>query len=234
MVSGSLRVEAANPGAHSALGVKAGDGLEQVQLPPEMREALMSSVQDVLRGSERREKLLKANLEAKAGAVLFRIMRLADISDHGPAALVVSTNFRWPETTGALLSTVFQLTEAEQSVVRMLAEGQDTKSIAASRETGEGTVRLQIKSIIGKMNLRSQTDIVRLVLTLGEFPKGSPEAANPVELTAPQVTRNWLEAEVWKPFKTLALPDGRTLTYHDMGPSIGSCQTNSNQSQLGQ
>jgi pimeloyl-ACP methyl ester carboxylesterase len=43
--------------------------------------------------------------------------------------------------------------------------------------------------------------------------------------TAPSVRTpvkaNWLDAEVWKPFKQVTLPDGRRMDYHEMGPANG-------------
>ncbi|MGJ8533749.1 MAG: LuxR C-terminal-related transcriptional regulator [Alphaproteobacteria bacterium] len=220
IVVGSLIVEASNSGAQSAFGVSSGDSLDQLNLPAEMRAALVRTTQDVLNRSEPSEKFLKAELATKGGAILFRIMRIAEALEDGPAALIVSTHFHWREKTGALLGSVFQLTGAEQNVVRLLIEGLDTKSIATTRNTSEGTVRGQIKSITGKMNLRSQKDIVRLVMALGEFPMGA-SGKEAVDRATPELSKNWLETEVWKPFKSISLPDGRALTYHDMGPPTG-------------
>ena len=222
VVSGSLHVEASNQGALSAFGVRPGDSLDQIGLPLEMRAALLSATQEVLSKSKNSEKLLKAELASKSGAMLFRIMRITKMFEDGHAALIVSTHFYWRETIATLLGSVFHLTEAEQNVARLLVEGKNTKSIAAARNSGEGTVRGQIKSIIGKMNLRSQTDIVRLVMTLGEFPKSAVGEEEAVELAVPGLSNNWLETQVWKPFKSIIVEDGRTLTYHDMGPLAGN------------
>lgn len=221
IVGSSLCIEAANPGAKASFRINAGDALDQIHLPHELRAALSQATRDVLRPTGSAEKLLKADQDSKGGALLFRVVRLATFYEDDPAVLVVSTQFFWRERTGALLGGVFHLTKAEQSVVRLLVEGHDTKSIAVSRGTSEGTARGQIKSIISKMNVRSQTDIVRLVMSLGEFPKGSA-GQETVEVTAPSLSNNWIEAEVWKPFKSVTVSDGRTLTYHDMGPSTGN------------
>lgn len=222
VVSRSLHVEASNQGALSAFGVKPGDSLDQLGLPLEMRNALIRTTQEVLRKSKNSEKLLKAEMATKSGTMLFRIMRITGMFENGHAALIVSTCFYWRETIATLLGSVFHLTDAEQNVVRLLVEGKDAKSIATARDTGEGTVRGQIKSITSKMNVRSQTDIVRLVMTLGEFPKSAVGEEETVDLAVPALSSNWLETEVWKPFKSLTLQDGRTLSYHDMGPLTGN------------
>jgi DNA-binding CsgD family transcriptional regulator/pimeloyl-ACP methyl ester carboxylesterase len=222
VVSRSLHIEASNQGALSAFGVKPGDSLDQLGFPLEIRNALIRATQDALGNSKNSERLLKAEMATKSGTMLFRIMRIPKMFENGHAALIVSTSFYWRETIATLLGNVFHLTEAEQNVVRLLVEGMNTKSIAAARDTGEGTVRGQIKSIIGKMNVRSQTDIVRLVMTLGEFPKSAVGEEDAVELAVPGLSNNWLEGEVWKPFKSITVQDGRTLTYHDMGPVTGN------------
>ena len=221
VVSGSLHIEAANQGALSAFGVKPGGSLDNLGLPLEMQAALISATRDVIRKSQNPEKLLKVEMATKSGTMLFRIIRIADKFEGGHAALIVSTYFYWRETIAALLGSVFHLSKSEQDVVRLLVEGYNTKSIAAERNTSEGTVRVQIKSIIGKMNLRSQTDIVRLVMTLGEFPKSALGEEEVEGLAVPGLSNNWLETQVWKPFKSIVVEDGRTLTYHDMGPFTG-------------
>lgn len=222
VVGGSLRIETANPGALSAFAAKPQACMDQLTLPPEMRSALIHTIRDVLHGADYSEKILKADIATKGRAILFRIMRIAGMPEEGPIALVVSSRFHWRKEIGALLGGVYQLTQAEQDVVRMLVEGQETKSIATARSASEGTVRAQIKSITGKMNLRSQTDIVRFAMALGDFPKTPVAEKEAVQPAPPDLTNNWLESEVWKPFKSLTLPDGRRMTYHDMGPSTGN------------
>lgn len=61
---------------------------------------------------------------------------------------------------------VFKLTHAEQGMVRALVERLDTKSITAERGKRKGTVRGQIKSILAKIKARTQSKIIRLVLSL--------------------------------------------------------------------
>lgn len=222
VVDDSLHVEVSNQGALTALGVMPGARLDQLSLPVEMGKALVQTTQEVLRNSKESEKLLKIEMATKSGTMLFRIMRIKKNYEDTNSALIVSTHYHWRDTIAALLDNVFQLTEAEQSVVRLLVEGHNAKTISTARDTSEGTVRGQIKSIISKLNVSSQTDIVRLVMTLGEFPKSADGENNTVELIVPGLSNNWLESEVWKPFKSITLPDDRTLTYHEIGPVGGA------------
>lgn len=222
VVSGSLQVEVSNQGAISAFGVKPGDHLDKLSLPLDMRTALIQTTKEVLRKPHSSEKLIKAEMATKSGTMLFRIMRITTNSESGPAALIVSTHFYWRETIAALLGGVFHLTDAEQNVARLLVNGENAKSIAIARDTSEGTVRGQIKSIMGKMNVCSQTDIVRHVMTLGDFPKSTVGEDNAVDVEVPELSNNRLETEIWKPFKSITGQDGRTLMYHDMGPVSGN------------
>ena len=222
IISRSLRIEASNQAAFSGLDAEVGMNMDQLRLPVEMRAELIMATQNVLHSSQNSEKLLKVELPIKGGVMLFRIMKIDKIIEDGPAALIVSAQFHWREAISSLLGSVFGLTKAEQSIVRLLVEGKTTKTAAAIRNTSEGTVREQIKSIIGKMNVRSQTDIVRLTMTLNKFPEGINDEMDTAALASAIPSANWLEAEVWKPFKSITLPDNRRLTYHDMGPPNGN------------
>lgn len=222
VVNGSLMVETKNNGAFSAFGVVEGNSLLQLDLDADVLNALISMTKDVLNSADSLEKLLKADMENKRGAMLFRVVRLWNVNGAIPYALIVTTQFHWRNEIDDLLGNSFNLTKAEQAVVRSLVEGHSTKNIALIRATSESTVRAQIKSIISKMNLRSQTDVIRLAMT---FSKLNPESnASPIveSSAAPTQSLNWLEHEVWKPFEAITVPDGRKLTYHLMGPKAGN------------
>ncbi|MEM8957855.1 MAG: LuxR C-terminal-related transcriptional regulator [Pseudomonadota bacterium] len=218
VVGGALLVEAANPGAQSVFDAREGARVDGLRLPEEIRAALGLAVKGVLLREPGAERLIKADLSDKGGSLLFRVTKLSAKSrGGGPVALIVSNRFHWRDSIGKLLGSVFRLTAAEQDIVRLLIEGHDTKSIAASRKTSEGTVRGQIKAILAKLNLRSQADIARLVMTLGDFQKEGPSDRAPLPSG-----QGWLKAEVWKPFATATMPDGAALQYHEMGPATGN------------
>lgn len=222
IVSGSLCIEAKNSGAFSAFGILEGNSMDQLDMDSDIRAALIDTTKDILGKAENSEKLLKAEMENKHGAMLFRVVRIPNALEDLPAALIVTTQFYWRDSIGDLLGSSFNLTTAEQAVVRLLVEGHSAKAISSLRCTSESTVRVQIKSIIAKMNLRSQTDVIRLAMTLGKFHPKSNLDLTGEKLTAPQLSANWLEKEAWKPFESIIVPDGRTLTYHEMGPKNGN------------
>ncbi|MFK7877574.1 MAG: LuxR C-terminal-related transcriptional regulator [Paracoccaceae bacterium] len=220
-VNASLTVEEVNPGAQSAFGISTGDALSSLNLPDEFQAALASAVQDVLRRPESTERLIKSENETKQGALLFRVIPVRASRDMPSLALVVSTHVHWRESIGDILSNAFHLTQAEQNVVRKLTEGQDVKSIATARGTAVGTVREQVKSIISKMNVRSQADVVRFALILNDFSDTAKTDDSTKTPSQPVLSDDWLDTQVWKPFSTITLPDGRVMAYHEMGPSNG-------------
>ena len=220
VVSNTLRIEALNNGAYSAFGFQVGEALQNSAIPDEIRDALERATKEVLGKTGAQEKLLRTDLATKGGAILFRVTRFTEPDENCSSALIVSTHFHWRDSIGSILKSVFQLTNAEMDVVRLLVDGRDIKTISVGRKTSEGTVRSQVKSITSKMNLRSQTDIVRVAMTLGKFPKGAWETDTKSAL--PELSKNWLDAEVWRPFRSVIVTDGRTLTYHDMGPATGN------------
>lgn len=57
----------------------------------------------------------------------------------------------------------FKLTPSETQVLLHLARGASTREIAEQRATSINTVRNQVQSILGKMELRRQTEVVRTV-----------------------------------------------------------------------
>lgn len=223
IVDRSMRVVACNAGAAHSFGLAEGDHLAGLQSSASAQELLDEAMQDLFRSVEKPDRLLRLEVGPNTNQTLIQLRRLSETGDDGlPLALVVTTQYHWQPALGQTLEEVFQLTSAEQGVVRSLVEGRDARSIAEQRGTTEGTVRSQIKSILAKMNARSQSEIIRLVLSLRDVTLGANSERPDQSPATPNVTSDWLDAEVWKPFRTLTLPDGRRLDYHDMGPANGA------------
>ena len=222
IVDSKLQVVAANEGAKSTFEIEDGAHLKALNLPGEMQKALISSLAEVFGATTRRDCLLKVDLQGQNDLALFQIHRLAQTSANaGELALVVTTQFYWKAALGDTLEEIFKVTPAEQGVIRALVEGMNTKEISLERGTSEGTVRGQIKTILAKMNARSQSEVIRLVMSLRDIShttQSPSTTARPLESLHPG---DWLQSEVWKPFKSLVLPDGRKMDYHDMGPEKG-------------
>ena len=216
-------IVAHNDGAKGAFGIADCAPLDQLRLPVEVIDALKDCIAGVFRTADRPDRLLNLEYDNQRSPTLFQIRRLpGSTTQDGHHVLVITTRYHWQAALGETLQDVFELTVAEQSVVRALVEGLDAKAISAARGTSEGTVRGQIKSIQGKMNARTQSEVIRVVMSLRDvssFANSALEAPPPLPVLD---TNDWLTMEVWKPFKSVTLPDGRRLDYHDMGPINGA------------
>lgn len=223
IVDRDQKILAHNEGAKDAFSTADCAHLNQLRLPAEAIGALKDCVADVFRTADRPDRLLKLEYDNQRGTTLFQVRRLLGTTTQDPShALVVTTRYHWQAALGETLHDVFGLTVAEQGVVRGLVEGLGAKAISAARGSSEGTVRGQIKSIQSKMNARTQSEVIRLVMSLRDVsPFESPAADTPTPLPVLD-TNDWLMTEVWKPFKSVKLPDGRRLDYHDMGPITGA------------
>lgn len=223
IIDKSGRFVAKNDGAAEAFGVKLGADCKQSMLPADVQNALIEAIEDTNQGSTQTDRLLKFEMMENRGTALFRLRRLEFAGDaSAPYVLVVTTHYYWQAALGQTLKDTFDLTPAEQGVVRSLVEGQDAKTIAARRGTSEGTVRGQIKSVLAKMGARTQSEVIRLVLSLREISQSASGNDQRLPNQTTSVDSDWLEKEVWKPFNTLILEDGRKMDYLDMGPATGA------------
>ena len=62
--------------------------------------------------------------------------------------------------------TIPGLTQAECKIVRLIADGQSNKEIAAALFLSEGTIKNYITEILGKLELRDRTQIAIFYLKL--------------------------------------------------------------------
>jgi DNA-binding CsgD family transcriptional regulator/pimeloyl-ACP methyl ester carboxylesterase len=221
IIDDSFGVTLANEAAQHLFGLRTGACLEDAMLPEELARAMTFALQSAFDCPEGGQAVFKTQGHWQEAPLVTQVRRLSAQRPDGRAmALVVTTNYRWSQTLGPALAEVFGLTAAEQGVVRALVEGRNVKEIAIDRGTSEGTVRGQLKSILAKMNARSQSEVIRLVVHLQAVSQ-QPETLPPPDRAAP-VKADWIDAEVWKPFKTVLLPDGRRMDYHEMGPANGA------------
>ncbi len=217
-----LNVAALNTGASEVLCVTQGSHMRDMPFADEQIDLLVQSLQDHLYSPGAGTRLLKLTGLGNGQPILFHMRRLSQTDAEGqPLLLLISTQYFWKRELDETLIEVFQLTQAELGVVRALVEGLDARAVAADRGTSEATVRTQIKSILSKMGARSQSEAIRLVMSLRDVTVTTqgPDVSLPL---APALGRDWLQREAEKPLKTIYLADGRRMDYHDQGPPEGA------------
>lgn len=218
----SLTIVALNSAAGTTLGVSLGGQIQDMPFEADQLEMLRVTFRKELQTETAKANFLKLTDCITGKPLLFHTRRLPPPTRSTDFhILVVSTQYVWRSELDETLMEVYELTRAELGILRALVEGGDAKTIAKTRGTSEGTVRVQIKSVLSKMNANSQSEVIRIVMSLRGM-ISMPMNLEPLQENAMVPTGNWLQSEAEKPFKSITLPDGRRLDYHDQGPPDGA------------
>tara|TARA_R110002020_G_C16301411_1_gene773150 strand:- start:295 stop:2043 length:1749 start_codon:yes stop_codon:yes gene_type:complete len=116
----------------------------------------------------------------------------------------------WSSHFDDLLEQSFRLTPSEIRLVRSLAEGYSLSGLSQTGGRSLNTLRSQLKSVFQKTRTNSQADLARLVGTLSSV---GGDLATPISAEPVQVLTGRLDS--------FALPDGRNMPVHMLGPEDG-------------
>jgi DNA-binding CsgD family transcriptional regulator/PAS domain-containing protein len=94
---------------------------------------------------------------------LARSSFMASAENTGQCVLILTVGKRQPDNGLDAVLGSFGLTTAEQRVVRHLIQGSRLSAVAKSLDVSIETVRSQLKSAHGKIGVRRQSDLVRLL-----------------------------------------------------------------------
>lgn len=222
IVDTDRKIVEANVAAQEWLGPQAEGSVINIGQSDDERSNFRKALNDAFASDLSFKCVLKVHEQEEQNPILLQVCRLTQMekSDR-PKVLVVSSKRYWRVGQDDALKETFGLTSAECEIVRALVQGKFIKGIAEARKTSEGTVRDQVKTIFSKMNVNSQAEIIRLVLAMADLPLSADETTR-TKAPARSVSANWVEEEVWRPFRSLITPDGRKLDYHEMGPANGA------------
>ncbi|MDN3646172.1 LuxR C-terminal-related transcriptional regulator [Pontixanthobacter aestiaquae] len=79
-----------------------------------------------------------------------------------PLAELRAIRLRWDERSGAAFTNVLRLTETESQLARYIVDGLSIRQFAQSRDRSIGTARNQLKTLLRKLGIGSQLDLVSL------------------------------------------------------------------------
>lgn len=96
-----------------------------------------------------------------------KLAGMITMPDTEEAAL---TELSSEEQTSSELAARYSLTQAEQQIIRLVAEGQSNKEIAASLFLSEGTIKNYISDMLHKLGLRDRTQMAIFYLKLSFIP----------------------------------------------------------------
>jgi pimeloyl-ACP methyl ester carboxylesterase/DNA-binding CsgD family transcriptional regulator len=210
LVSADGRIVLCNGPAHHQFGARPGSSLYDLDLEASGRVGLKLALAGL--GSEPVGKLLtvcRILSGHDGGAPVLALARAPRPEGEAPLALLSIAEIGWSERIGAVLQGVFALTEAECDVARGITAGATVDQIAATRARSAKTVRTQLKSILRKLDVRTQAELVRLVASLTQIDLSSRPYGS-----APTTTI---------PHERIALtrPGGRKLGVVVLGPQDG-------------
>ncbi len=118
-------------------------------------------------------------------------------------------NISWLSDVAARFEKMFKLTPVELEITHAIVTGVSLSDLAKKRKRSVGTVRLQTKKLLSKLNLRSQTELACLYSGFSKYSlsvddKGSDEG---------ELDKAWSRQHI------LMRPEGRIIDYEILGAS---------------
>ena len=158
---------AANRAAVQTLGITSGARL--TALPLEEGESLrITEVTRALLASNASGTRVLSLRALGSGRLIVAHLRLYRPALDAPFVLCITSEIAWPQSFDIEMRRSFDLSDAELEILRHLTEGYSVSDIADLRARSVETVRVQLKSMLAKTRLRSQTELVRLSLSVVE------------------------------------------------------------------
>jgi len=229
LVNAALEIVDANRAAIDAYGISLHGSLDALPFESHDVDRLITTLRQMLRDRSGKGVLMALDMplsdDAQPPPALIHAhwldlpsIHAVEVAGRGGFTLLVSTDVSWPLALDQTLSEVFGLTSAERDIVRALVEGGSLKSIASARNRSLGTVRTQVKSVLSRTRTHSQSELIRVTLSLMEIVKSSPLIGSPA---LPADTPSTTSSEPYAEFETLLRPDGRRLDFLVQGDCQG-------------
>lgn len=240
IVDSTLRIVALNSIAEQVFAIEVGDAIDLLPFEEDDSDQLMLSLRRLLRQQSAVGKLIHVKSSTDTGRVVVFHAKWCGIGGgtnqdidnaNKPVArsgyvLLASTELHWPPALDQTLHEVFGLSAAERDIVRALVDGKALKVIARDRDRSLGTIRTQLKSVLSKTRAQSQSELIRVTLSLMDVIERSPElvnknSASPTDETVPG-DRVTTQAPEFIPYSTLTVQGGRKLDYLVQGRDDGN------------
>lgn len=215
LIGRDLRIVDVNKPAQLVLNIEKGDKLSELPLEQNDLHTLEKQTATMLMGNSDLTTVISARMSGNQRLVVFRLQTIRQ-DDSPPLVVAITSEICWPDGFDELLKSAFSLTVTEVEIIQALAESQSLREIAKSRERSIDTVRAQLKSVLGKTETRSQTELVRLTLSMMDIASYTAD-------TASQVSEESIGTKdlLPRPFQVLELRDGRKMDFLVLGDPAG-------------
>jgi DNA-binding CsgD family transcriptional regulator len=167
----------ATTGAQRILGVSAGDTIESLSLDAGDHHLLKRVLRDLGRDGSGRFTFLKAYSKVDDTRVMLVLVRGAT-PEGRVCAVITLIELDWQADIGDALSRTFNLTPAEEDILRAIIEGRSLADLAKAKNRALATVRTQAKSLLRKTEAKSQIELVRIFAAMCLAMPGAGEAAS--------------------------------------------------------
>ncbi len=215
LIGRDLRLIDVNKAARSVFSIQTGNKLSDLPIDADDLRALENQTAAMLMSNRDVPAILRARLLDSQRLVIFQLQTLRQ-DDAPPLVVAISSEVSWPDGFDELLNTAFSLTNAEVDIVRALTECLSLREIAEARKRSIDTVRAQLKSVLGKTETRSQTELVRLALSMMDITSYTEDIATRV-----QAHSTGTKDLVSRPYHSITLRDGRNMEYLILGDQTG-------------
>lgn len=161
------RIVAVNGRAAEQFGLTPGDHVSALHLEASGLSNIRQALARLDTEPEGRLLTVTRMLSPYDGSTPIVALNRAATSDADqPLALLSVADIAWSARIGEMLRQVFGLTVAECDIARGIIGGLSIEQIAIQRGRSEQTVKTQSKSILRKLELRTQAELIRMIAAL--------------------------------------------------------------------
>lgn len=147
--------------------------------------------------------------------ILFALSKVFDAQKKLNLLRLSTVQIVWDNDVGKTIKNIFNLTDAELDLAKRLVSGEKLADIAKAKYRSINTIRTQSKTLYGKTNLKTQSDLIRLFSALQHYSyKQNDYVLDSIE---PPVT----SGVKIKQSTFIERPDGRSLYYEVYGDPNG-------------
>lgn len=221
IVSVHGKVLASNEIAKSRLPLKPGDTLYDLQLDTDSLKKFSNSLASVQSNPDAAQpKGLSLRILDAEGTGTLLIAEI--LTNHGftdcdedMVILVKSCLAEWNAAGAGIIQEAFEFTSTEMEVLELVCAGKTANHIATSSGRKLETVRWHTKNLLVKANVKTQSELVRIVTGVLHVCEQSP-------LTSTQFYVNWKRENVFQRLEKITLKDGRTMQFAHYGHKVGT------------
>lgn len=164
------QVRLVNAATQAALGDVVGAPVAELDFDPHAQATIRTLLAEIATGAAREaappSALLRFFADAQGEPIIFVAEPVSDRASGASYLLISSANAAWNPAVEAALQHTFGLTAAETTLVTRLYQGRSIKEISADTGRSEATLRTQLSSVLGKIGVKSQAGLARVVAGL--------------------------------------------------------------------